>query len=386
MQFSCDRRELLAAAKRTAKAAPSSSTITALTGVLLCADADSYELTLTATNLDICIRCTVAAPVTEGGCVVINAALLVNMLTLLEGQTVEMKTQSQSLLSVTGGSTCYLIPILPAGQFPAVSVPELNDDVTISKLRGLVKQTLFATAKSGNPAMQCIKLEVRQNSIRAIGCDGNILASARREIEGGNTMLLLLPSSSLTILAGLVGDEDILTLSASDKQAVFRSADQNMVFTTRLGTGSYLDADSILSGFVGRYEAIVDGAEFRRALEGSATLSHGGTSYVRMVFSLGEISLSCETELGSSRDAIPAQVLTAMPAEGFYYQGKRLLQGVQSMSGPIRLSVSDSGILQIATKEQTILQPANRKPVAKPDKKSRIPKKTKDKKTKEKAA
>ena len=59
MQFSCNRKELLAAAKRTAKAASISTKVSVLTGMLIQADADNYELTLTATNMEIAISCTV---------------------------------------------------------------------------------------------------------------------------------------------------------------------------------------------------------------------------------------------------------------------------------------------------------------------------------------
>ena len=69
MEFSCDRKSLLAAARRTAKAAASTTTVDALAGILLTADAENYELTLSATDLNIAITCTpVAALLWELSC------------------------------------------------------------------------------------------------------------------------------------------------------------------------------------------------------------------------------------------------------------------------------------------------------------------------------
>ena len=383
MQFSCNRKELLAAAKRTAKAASISTKVSVLTGMLIQADADNYERTLTATNMEIAISCTVPAPVASGGSIVINAMLFVEMLSLLDGQTVEVTAHPNEHISISSGATQYLVAGLPAESFPPLQIPEQAEAVPICRLKGVAKQTVFAAAKSGNLAMQCIKLETRQSSFRAIGCDGSILSSSRREISDGKDMQLLIPSSSLSVLAGLVEDEEELLLSADEKQAVVRSPEHNMVFTARLGNGSYLDADGVLAGIVKQYEAVVDAAEFRRALDGVCTLP--GSVLVNLTFSLGEISMSSETEVGTAKDAAAAQVFAVTPEEGFHYQGRKLLQGIQTMQGPIRLSLSDTGILLVTSAEQSFMQTPSRKLVVKSKKKTAKAEKT-TKKSKAKAA
>lgn len=376
MEFSCDRKTLLAAARRTAKAAASSSKVEALTGILLSADADAFELSLSATNLIHTIACTVAAPVLRSGRTVVGAKLFMEMLSLLEGQTVEVSLLPQNQLEVSSGTARYQVACLPAEDFPAPEFPEPAREMEIGGIRDLAKQTVFAAAKSGASVMQCVKLELAPDHLRAVGCDGSILSAVQRENPGSCSAQLLIPASDLSLLAGLAGDEEKLLLSGDGKQAVFRCPEQNMVFATRLGAGSYLDVDSVLSCVTRHYEAMVDAAAFRQALDSILTLTETGSPLVDLVFSLGLISLSCESQAGTAKNEVPAQVTAIMPPEGFCYQGRKLFQGVKTMTGPIRLTVSDTGLLLVTGGEQSFFQSPSKKMAAKAAKKARTKRKT----------
>ena len=390
MQFSCDRKELLAAARRTAKAAaPPSTHLPALAGILLQADASNFELTLTATNLEIAISSAVAAPVSEGGGIVVGANLLADMLSLLEGQTVEIQSQPGNQLLLSGGNASYLVAGLPEKAFPVLQLPDGSPAVQVSRLKGLARQTVFAAAKSGSTPLRCVKLEIRPDHLRAIGCDGNLLSFAKREVSGGQPMELLIPSSAFSVLTGLTGEEDPLLLTADDKQAVFRCPQKNWVFSTRMGTGSYLDADAILSGIDKRYEAVADAASLKQVLGEMSVLANADPAappVICLAFSLGEITVSAENEYGSARDAVAAQVFTPTPPEGFYYPGKKLLQGLQAMSGEIRLSLSGGGMLLVACGEQTFLLTPTRKPSRPAPKRAKTPRSSKGQTEKAKAA
>lgn len=371
MVFSCDRKTMLTAVKRTAKAAASSSKLEILSGILLSADAENYELFLAATDLNLSIACTVAAPVVRSGRAVVSAKLFSEMLSLLGGQTVEVQLLPQNQLEVSSGSTRYQIACLPADDFPVPQFPQPAGEVEISGIRSLAKQTAFAAARSGSSVMQCVKLELTPDSLRAVGCDGSVLSSVRRENAGGSPAGLLIPASALSLLAGLAGDEETLLLSSDGKQAVFRSPEQAMTFAVRLGTGSYLDVDSVLSCVNRQYEAVVDAALFREALDGVNALAENSSTLVNLVFSLGLLSLSCESAAGSAKNEVPAQVTAVTPPEGFYYQGKKLFQGVRAMTGPIRLTVSDAGLLLVSGGEQSFFQTPSRKQAAKTAKKAK---------------
>lgn len=375
MEFSCDRKSLLAAAKRTAKAAAASSNVESLTGILLSADADHYELSLSATNLNHAIICAVAAPVLQGGSIVVGAKLFVEMLSLLGGQTVEVRLLPQNQLEVSSDTTRYQIACLSANSFPVLRLPEATGEVEIGSVKSLAKQTVFAAARSGASVMQCIRLELDPDSLRAVGCDGSVLSSVQRKNPGSSSTQLLIPASSLSLLAGLVGAEEKLLLSSDGERAAFRSTEQNMTFTTRLGTGSYLDVNSVLSCVTTQYEAVVDADLFQKALDSVNILAEADSVLVNLVFSLGMLSLSCKNTAGTVKNEVPAQVTGLMPPEGFYYQSRKLYQGVRSMTGPIHLTISGTGLLLASGGEQSFFQTPSMKPTAKATKRTKTKKK-----------
>ena len=59
MLISIDRQFALPVLKRVSSVAPSSSAVPVLTGMLLNADVDKKTLTITASNLDLSIRCVI---------------------------------------------------------------------------------------------------------------------------------------------------------------------------------------------------------------------------------------------------------------------------------------------------------------------------------------
>ena len=390
MQFSCDRKELLTAARRATKAAaPRTTPVPALSGILLQADASNFELTLTATNLEIAISSSVAAPVSESGGVVVDAGLLADMLSLLEGQTIEVQSQPGNQILLSGGNASYLVAGLSEKAFPILQIPDGSPAVQVSRLNGLARQTVFAAAKSDSTPLRCVKLEIRPDHLRAIGCDGNLLSFAKREVSGSQPMELLIPSSSFSVLTGLAGEDDQLLLTADDKQAVFRCPQKNWIFSTQLGMGSYLDVDAVLTGIDKRYEAITDAASLKQVLGEMTVLSNTDSAIpplICLTFSSGEISVSAENEYGSARDAIAAQVSTPTPPGGFYYLGKKLLLGLRAMGGEIRLSLSGSGILLATCGEQTFLLTPNCNPSLSASKRAKVPKKSKGQTKKAKAA
>ena len=355
MQLSFNRTDMLAIAKKLSKIAPSSSNVEVLTGILIEADADSFEVSLTACNLEVSLCCTMAAAVAESGRAVLNTHLFAGMLSLFGESTVTMEVSPTMHANLSSGNASYTIMAMPANNYPKPMLPATTTEIQLSNLNSLVTKTVFAVSKNKeNLALQCIKLEVGNEFMRATGTDGGKLMAFRKEIAANNKPLsLLIPSAAFQLLAGIVNDTDKLTVSATDKQAVFKT--DNMTFVTRLGHGTYLDVDSVLASIKKRYEAVVDTGELRSALDMIDVVA-AASDRVQMVFQLGSIALSCDGENGTASAQAKAQVFSPMQEEGFYYPIKSLLQCAKAMGSWLQLSVSDTGMLLISNDEQTFMQ------------------------------
>lgn len=393
MKLSFSRTDFLAAARRLCRVAPETSPTPLLTGILLKADADNLEVTLTATDLETTISCALSAAVYESGSLVINALLFTNMLRLFGEPTVSMELLPNWQLSLTCGNAVFTIGTLPGKDFPStpVTAPEYVGEIT--NLPMLVKSTAFLAAKtSDSMPKNCVRLDISGKTARTVTTDGGRLMSCKKPMQEKNKeQTLLIPAAAFSLLASLVENEDKLRMKSSAKAVTFET--EQMTFTTRLGVGSYIDADSVLSNITGCYEALVDADVLQEALDVLEVGAVAGDQ-LHMVFQLDGIALDFNGERTQAATHAIAQVASPMPPEGFYYPLKNFCQGIYAMSGLLKLSVASSGFLMIEGDGQSFLQSPVRykartlKPHAKPKAETdeKPTKKTKTKKPASKAA
>ena len=101
MRIEIDRLEMLAAAKKAARVAPSaSSPIEALNGILIESSDDKGEVYLTATNHEQSIQMKLKASVSGNGAALIKPRLLVGMLSLLDGEFVALSADKPEAATV----------------------------------------------------------------------------------------------------------------------------------------------------------------------------------------------------------------------------------------------------------------------------------------------
>lgn len=388
MKLSFNRTDFLGAARRLCKVAPETNPVQALTGILLEADADNLEVTLTATNLETIIICNLSAAVYESGSAIVNAVLFTEMLRRFGEATVSVEQQTNGQLSLTCGSAAFIVGTLPSDDFPNIPVTKPEYVGEVVGLPALVKSTAFLVSKGsdGDPK-HCVRMDFKGKSARAVSTDGTRLMSCKKSLPTENKPLtLLIPVTAFTLLASLVENDETLRLKSSTKQVTFKT--EQMTFTTRLGIGSYIDVDSVLSSVAGCYEALVEAKALQDATNMMDAIAVAGDQ-LNMVFRLDGIALQSNSERAQSKSHAIAQVTTPMPPEGFYYPLRNFYQGISTMSGMLKLSVTIAGFLlaegdgqtyfqtPVRYKEKTLKRPEKSKDEAaeKPAKKSKTTKK-----------
>lgn len=396
MDFSFNRKQFIAAVKKVAKVVPSSSPINELTGILIQADAENFEVSLLTTCLEMSAKYTLPVAVSKGGAVVVNASLFHELLNSFSGDIVICRVSENNQMQLLCGKTECVIPTLPAKNFPKL---ELNTDlisdnsVEIEEIDKLARQTVFAADKNNtNMALKCVKINLGKDGFRAVACDGNrmISVSSLQEktanIAAANIavadMSFLIPASSFSKLASMVEDKERFKVCLTDRNVIFST--DNFIFSAKCVDEVYIDVDVMLKSFTASYEAIVGAKALETAVETVSVVdsSSSGVTPVKMVFQLGCIVLETESAYGKSNISVNAEVGSATSADGFYFQTNKLLQCLKSMDGNIRIQLSASGIMLITSEHQTYMQVSVRPSSVKKD--SQKPKK-KTAKTKKKA-
>lgn len=353
MEFEVNRLDMLEAAKCAARVAPLEEPMDILNGILIEASDDTGEVFVTSTNHQMSIQLKTKASIDMSGVMLVNSRLLVGILALLPGEIVNFSADSDSAIIISGGKTVYNVMCLPAKHYPKPVMPFPDDTVKITGICSLAKRTVFAVAKDMNkPALQCVNVKLRHNSMQAVACDGNRMMLVKCEAESSVVQEFLLPGKSLQTLASISNDSDVFEVGDIGGSVVFTK--DNMMFTMRKLVGEYIDINTIMKNIKPTYSAIIDVLALQNSLE---LMNVGaGTQPVRMVMVDGGVQLLCNGDDGASKDFVVAIVTKATPIEGFYYNIDKLLRVLRLLSGKVKIDIDTKGMLMLKSRNEVYFQ------------------------------
>ena len=353
MKFSCNRKDVLANVKQLAKIAKSNAILKELSGILLQADATNYELSMTATDSMMSLKCINSVAVVSSGSAVVNASLFFELLSQLPNDIVKFDLHTNNVLHIQSGNTKIEIPTLQANGYPKL---ELKEPQVTAKIKGIVtiaRQTVFAVSnKNDNISLECVNIVISNDAIKAMGCDGTRMILNSNRIKNETDISFLIPAYSFQKFASMVEDADEISVGLESKNVVFSK--QGFIYSARIVESIYIDVDAILKSTDVEFMAVVDA---KKLTEGIQTVTAIGDSrHVNMAFQLGSIALSCIDENGKSSMLINAQVENPTSPNGFYYMSTKLLQSLKIMEGNIKIGLSKYGVLLIQTDTQRYMQ------------------------------
>ena len=363
MQIEINRLELLAAAKNAARVAPSASPMDILNGILVETNDDTGEIFLTATNYEQSIQQKITASVSGSGAVLIKSRLLTNMLSLLDGEFVTITADNKpEVATVTGGACSYQIVCLPAKHYPKPVMPLPDETARLSGICSLARRTVFAVSKDEHkPALQCVSVKLRNNSVIAAACDGARMMLIKDTADSPDERELLLPGRSLQMLASISTDEDVFEVGDIGNEVVFTKA--NMMFTMRKIPGDYIDTTAVLKNITPAYAATVDADKIRENLE---LLAVGAENEpVNLVLSGSNIILRRNGDYSGAQSSITANISKETPESGFYYNIDNLCKLLQIMTGRVRIEIDSKGIMLVKTKSEVYMELPRRMPAQK---------------------
>ena len=358
MKFEINRKTMLEAAKNVAKIAPSSSPVDVLNGILIESNEETGEVYLTATNYEISIQQKVMASVKEGGAMLINARLLVGMMSMLEGEIVILSADRPELLKVIGDKCTYKINCLPSKSYPKPIMPFPEESALMTGICSLAKRTTFAVSKDeSKPSLQCVQVKLKNNAVYATACDGIRMMLVKDSAEQTDEREFLLPGRALQTLAAASKDDDVFEVGDIGNEVVFVRGD--MIFTIRkLDTGSYIDATAMVKKFEPIYAAVTDANKIKDALSLTeiGALSGKTKAPVNLILSDGEIILKCANDFNEISSTVAASISKDTPNTGFFYDVSALIKLFQVISGKVKLEMDAKGFMFVKTRSEVYLQ------------------------------
>jgi len=329
MKLVCTQSDLSTNLSFTSRAVPSRPTHPVLANVLLQADAQTNQVSLTAFDLSLGIRTSFSAEVLQGGTIAIPAKLLNDITSRLPEGEITLEDESASegntldsvglIVTLTPKSGRYQMRAMGAEDFPALPIIE-NAQVlhlTAPALIEGLKGSLFATsADETKQVLTGVHLTVKQDTLEFAATDGHRLAvvettnnsSANTEIQ----MEVTVPARALRelerMLAHSNSEDKPVALYFDQGQVVFELANQRL--TSRTLEGQYPAYHQLIPRQFQR-ELTLDRRQFLSSLERIAVLADQKNNIVKVSLNseAQEITLSCEAQdVGSAIESMAAQI------------------------------------------------------------------------------
>jgi DNA polymerase-3 subunit beta len=287
------------------------NSIPILSNVLV--EARSAELRISATDLDVSLRCGCAAQVIEEGAVTLGAKKLYEILRSLPESDVSVRVEGDAWARIKCERVDFKMAGLPREDFP--SIPEARAgkavDIPVGVLQGLIRRTAFAiTAEDARYYLAGALLVLEKDAAAMVATDGHRLAWAQKTttLNVGDATRVLVPRKAITELARLIED------MGGDEVVSFHQGEGHLIFTA----GGRTLASKMVEAQFPAYEKVVGvtgdkkvriGREvLHSAIRRVSLLSSERGRAVRLSLEDGRLEVSASSpELGEARESLPLE-------------------------------------------------------------------------------
>ena len=307
MKFSCEKAILQAAVTTAGRVVAPKSTIQALEGVLLEAEAD--RLRVSGYNLETGIVTQAEAEVREEGAIVLSARLLGEILRKMPDDAVSVSSDAECSVHIQCGPTEFDIKGSSDEDFPELPSVQEGSGLTLTQgdLRAMISQTIFAVSDNeSRPIHTGALFETEGETLTMVAVDGYRLALRREKLTGpaDDGLSFVVPGAALSEVEKICADSDEeVTVTQGDRHVMFRTGDTTLV--ARRLEGEFLNyRQTIPKNNAVMLEA--EAADLQRSIDrASLIINEKLKSPLRCKFEDGSLSITSKTAIGSAFDRCP---------------------------------------------------------------------------------
>jgi len=277
------------------------------------AEARSGELRISATDLDVSLRCGCAAQVVEEGAVTLGAKKLYEIVRSLPESDVSMKVEGDAWAKIKCERIEFKMAGLPREDFP--SIPEARTgkavDIPVGILRGLIRRTAFAiTAEDARYYLAGALLVLDKDAAAMVATDGHRLAFAQKTtpLSVAEATRVLVPRKAITEIARLIedmGGEEPVSFQQGEGHLIFTAGGRTLA--SKMVEAQFPAYDKVV-GVTGDKKVAVGREVLHSAIRRVSLLSSERGRAVRLSLEEGRLEVSASSpELGEARESLPLE-------------------------------------------------------------------------------
>jgi len=309
MEFTVSRADLVRELNLSQGVVERKTTIPILSNVLVEADGDRIHLT--ATDLELGIRCSCPARVKKSGGGTVPARRLLDYVRLLPDGDVQVKIQENNWASLVSGRSRTRIAGMSRESFPELpQMPALLAEIPIGVLASMIAKTIFSiSAEESRFTLNGALLVLRKGGLVMVATDSHRLAmiESSEEIPGiGAAYRALLPRKAMQELQKLASEADpaaIVRFSGDDNHLFFQLGDRLLL--SRKLTGNFPDYERVLPK-EHPHSVTLEREELRGAIQRVAQFSDERSRAIRVRIAPEELKIySSVSDTGESEESLP---------------------------------------------------------------------------------
>jgi DNA polymerase-3 subunit beta len=312
MEFTVSKSDLVRELSLSQGVVEKKTTIPILSNVLLEASGD--RITLTATDLELAIRCSCPARVKKEGSGTVPAKKLLDYVRLLPEGDVNMKFLENHWASITAGRSRTRIAGMSRESFPELpQMPPPMAEIPVKTLTSMIARTSFAISmEESRFTLNGALLLMRPEGLTMVATDGHRLAFVQATAaESGNVdqqFRALVPKKAMAELVKLADDADEggKAIFAGDDNHLYFEVGRRLLIARKL-TGNFPDYERVLPKDH-QLTAKLHKDEIRSAIERVAQFADERSRAIKVQFTNGEVRIfSSSVEMGESEESVPSE-------------------------------------------------------------------------------
>jgi DNA polymerase-3 subunit beta len=312
MEFTVSKADLVRELSLSQGVVEKKTTIPILSNVLLEASGD--RISLTATDLELGIRCSCPARVKKEGAGTVPARKLLDFVRLLPEGDITMKFLDNHWASIVCGRSKTRIAGMSRESFPELpQMPAKIADIPVKTMASLIARTQFAISmEESRFTLNGALLIIRPEGLIMVATDGHRLAfvqaGAGESGQVSQNYRALVPRKAMAELVKLADSEgaDAVATFAGDDNHLFFQVGHRLLITRKL-TGNFPDYERVLPKDH-TLTARLQKEEIRSAIERVAQFADERSRAIRVQFTTNEVRIfSSSVEMGESEESVNSE-------------------------------------------------------------------------------
>ena len=345
MEISTSKNDLLKELNLTQGVVERKTTIPILSNLLF--EVDGSTLRISATDLDLGMRCGCPAKVQDAGSGTIPAKRLFEIVRSLPDAEVRFKLLENHWVQVTCERSSFKLVGMARDNFPVLpDIPKPLASLPANVFSAMIQKTIFAISnEESRYTLNGALLVLKPESVSMVATDGHRLALVERDVavQGlKNELRLLVPKKAMAELLRLVAEveaETAVDISRDESHLFFQIGPR--VLISRMLTGQFPNYEAVLPRENTKIVEL-DKDKTTAAVRRVALLADERSHAIRLQVDKDKVEISSSSgEFGEAHEVLDAAYDKDAMQIGFNYQYLLDFMSVVGDGGKIRLELKD---------------------------------------------